>query len=469
MDETPALDLDTLIDGQKVRPATIVFLVVTTLAMLADGFDLSAIGYVAPELVKHWHVARAGLTSVFSAGIIGLLFGGPLLGYVGDRVGRKRAIVIGLCIVGGVTLVTMAARTLPQFTVLRFLTGLGLGGVFPNVIALTAEIAPKRLRGRFIVIVNFGVPAGISIPGLVAAALIPRFGWPVLLLVGGLLPLGVAAVVTFVLPESIKYLAQRGDRDGEVRRRVLAIRPDLPVGASTRFAPARRVQAIASGSPKGLFAGGLAAITPLLWLALAANQMANFFSLSWLPTLLQSTGSSTAHAAINASLFSIGGLAGGVCLTFIVDRLGVIPMIVLFLAGVPLVAAIGTPAIPPFAFAAIIAGAGFCVTGINFNMGAALGMIYPTPVRALGTGWAQAMGRVGSLAAPLVGGALLALHLPMQQLLFAPAAALAIGALAAILLAILCVRRFGDTRLRESAVPGAIRPQLAKAARSNVV
>ncbi len=150
-----------------------------------------------------------------------------------------------------------------------------------------------------------------------------------------------------------------------------------------------------------------------------------------------------------ASLFSIGGLAGGLCLTFIIDRFGSIPLVVLFFAGAPLIAAIGLPALSATEHGIIIAGAGFCVTGINFGMGAVLGTIYPTPVRSMGTGWAQAAGRVGALAAPLVGGALLALKLPLRELLLAPALVLGVGAVACATLAVLCVRRFGGTRLSE--------------------
>jgi len=417
--------------------------------MLSDGFDLSAIGYVGPELVKQWHIAPPQLAPVFTAGIVGLLVGAPLFGFVGDRAGRKKAILIGLCAFGGLTLATMAATSLPQFVVLRFLTGVGLGGVIPNVIALTAEVAPKRLRGRFIVIVNFGVPAGIALPGMVAAGLVPTFGWPVLLFVGGVLPLAVAALALVALPESIKYLANRGDRAEQVRRLARVLRPDLAIDGSTRFIAPARGPAAAAGSPKTLFAGGLATITPLLWIALAANQMSNFFSLTWLPTLLQSAGASTSQAGLSASLFAIGGLAGGLCLTFIIDRLGVIPLVALFFVGAPLIAAIGFSGLSATEHGMIIAGAGFCVTGINFGMGAVLGAIYPTPVRAMGTGWAQAAGRVGALAAPLAGGALLTMQLPLAELLLAPAMVLGVGAVTCATLAVLCVRRFGGTRLSE--------------------
>ena len=448
MAETHGIDLDDAIDGQKIRRASVVLLIVATLALLSDGFDIASIGYIGPELVKTWHVTRGELVPVFSAGIFGLLLGAPLLGFLGDRFGRKTAILAALGVVAGCTLATLAASTLTAFAALRFLTGVGLGGLIPNIVALVAEAAPKRRRGMFIVIVNFGVPAGISLPGLVAAALVPAYGWPVLLLVGGLLPLAVMGLVAVCARESIKFLVQRGGRDDQVRRMLAVIRPDLPAGA-VRLQP-KAVAPLASGSPAGLFAGGLAVITPLLWLALAANQMANFFSLTWLPTLLQSAGATTSQAGVNASLFSIGGLLGGLCLTLIVDRLGVLPMVVLFLVGVPTMAAIGHP-LPPYAAGLVIAGAGFCVTGVNFTMGATLGVIYPTPVRAIGTGWCQAMGRLGSLAAPLIGGALLGLNLPFQDLLLVPAGSLAIGAAASIAIALLCRRRFGGLRIGDRA------------------
>ncbi len=305
MDHPAALNLEDVVDGQKVGSPAIMFLVIGTLVMLSDGFDLSAIGYVGPELVKEWHIAPSQLVSVFSAGIFGLLFGAPLFGFVGDRFGRKRAILLGLCVFGGLTLVTMAATSLPQFVALRFLTGVGLGGVIPNVIALTAEVAPKRLRGMFIVIVNFGVPAGIALPGFVAAGLVPQFGWPVLLFVGGVLPLAIATLVVFALPESIKYLANRGNRVEEVNRLARVLRPDLAIDGSTRFMVPANDPASVAGSPKTLFQGGLVAITPLLWVALAANQMSNFFSLTWLPTLLQSAGASTSQAGLSASLRAV--------------------------------------------------------------------------------------------------------------------------------------------------------------------
>jgi AAHS family 4-hydroxybenzoate transporter-like MFS transporter len=455
MDSASVVNLNDLIDGRTVRASTIVFLAIVTLAMVGDGFDLAAIGLVAPELVKAWHIAPAQLAPVFTAGLVGMFIGAPLLGYVGDRFGRKKAILIALCIYGALSLVTMAASSLVQFEILRFLTGIGLGGMIPNILALTAEMAPKRLRGTFTIISLFGVPAGIALPGWVAALLVPSHGWPVLLLVGGLLPLGTAALGLFILPESLKFLVQRGGRDYDVRRLARDIRPDLPIGSQTSFCVGSNAAEVPGASPKKLFEGALAIITPAMWIALAANQMTNFFTLSWLPTLLQSAGLSTAQAGINSSLFSMGGIVGGLALILVIDRLGALPIVVLFLLGIPLVASIGTPGLSLTSIGMLIACAGFCVTGNNFGINSAMVMIYPTSVRSMGAGWAQAVGRLGALAAPIIGGGLLGMHLPAQELYFVPAFSLLIGAIASGIMVMSCVRRFGGYRLDESAVAAA--------------
>jgi MFS family permease len=148
-------------------------------------------------------------------------------------------------------------------------------------------------------------------------------------------------------------------------------------------------------------------------------------------------------------LFSIGGLVAGLILIFVIDRLGVVPLVAMFLLGVPLVASMTSPGFGPVLHGLVIAGAGLCVTGINFGLTALLAIIYPTSVRSLGTGWTQAAGRLGAVAAPLVGGVLLKQNLPLSQLTLAPAMFMAAGAVASALLAWLFIRQFGGTRVAE--------------------
>lgn len=459
MAETRTFDVNELIDGQKFNRKTILFLGIATLALVGDGYDIASVAFIAPELVKQWHIERAALAPVLSVGFIGLLLGGPILGYLGDRYGRKRAILAGMVLFGGFSLLSMLASSLDQLVGLRFITGIGLGGVIPNVIALTAEFAPKRLRGRFVIITNFGVPLGATLPGLVTALFVPQYGWPVVFFVGGILPLLIAALVFFFLPESLKYLVQqRSPSETVVRKTALIFQPSLPANANVRVGTPD-VTAVAGGlSPGKLFAGGLGLITPMLWIALSANQLANYFTGSWLPTLLQSAGASTGSAGIASSMFPIGGMIGGLVLILVLDRWGIIPIVVLFVLGAPLIASIGTAHLAHVWLLAIIAAAGFCVVGINFAMNAAMGVIYPTSVRSTGAGWAQAVGRIGSVGGPVLGGVLLSLHLALPQLFYAPALALVVGAVACVVLLWLCVRRFRGFRLDERAAAAAELP-----------
>ena len=398
---------------------TLLLLLVATLALVSDGYDLAAMGYLAPELVRAWGLTPAAFVPAFSAAIIGMMIGGPLLGALGDRYGRKRLILMGLTLIGLITLATTAVRSTSDLVVLRFLTGLGLGGVIPNVGALVAEMTPARHRGRALVIVTMGVPLGIALPGLVSATLAPVWGWRALLVVGGVLPLLVALAGLFALPESVKFLALRRAKVAEQRGRF-----------------------------RDLFAGDLAIVTPLLWFCQAANQMANFFALTWLPTLLAGAAAG-GHGSATASLFSLGGLVSGIVLLFVLDRLGTAPVLLLFVAGAPLVASMALADLPPAVHALVIAGAGLCVTGVQIGITALLAIVYPTPIRSAGTGWTQAAGRVGALAAPVVGGVLLSLHVPMRQLPLAPALLMALGALACAMLALRFRRRFGSWRAGE--------------------
>jgi MFS transporter, AAHS family, 4-hydroxybenzoate transporter len=444
-----SLDVNELINEQRVGAYSIVFLVIATLAMIADGYDIAAIGFVVPELAKQWQIAPAAMAPALGAGVIGLLVGAPIFGYVGDRFGRRSAIISSLIVVGVFTLITMWAASLPQLIGLRFITGVGLGGLIPNIIALAAEVAPKRLRGVFIIIVNFGVPAGFVLPGKVTAMFVPTYGWPVLMFVGAVIPLVIAVLAYFLVQESIGYLVSRGDRDAEVRKQIKALRPELAIGPETRLVSSVKVSGTGSPrSPAKLFAGGLAFITPIFWIALAANQFTNFFMLGWLPTLLQQGGLTTAQAGNMAAMYALGGIVGGLLLLFLVDKLGALPMVILFLVAAPLVGSIGQVA--PETIGAIIAAAGFCITGNQFASSAVVGMIYPTAIRSMGAGWAQAFGRLGSLLAQIAGGLLLAKQLPAQQIYLAPAISLVIGAVAILLFVIFCRRRFGNFRLDDA-------------------
>src|SRR5215210_4223235 len=185
MNQLQTLDVARLIDERPVTGFNIFLVVFSFLIVLSDGYDITAIAFAAPELLKEWQITnRAALGPVFSASLVGILVGSPLLGYIGDRYGRKTATVISCVIFGIFTLAAVWATSLNQLLWLRALAGLGLGGLMPNMIALNGEYAPRRVRATLIILMFCGVTLGGALPGAVSSWLVPIYGWKIIFIIG---------------------------------------------------------------------------------------------------------------------------------------------------------------------------------------------------------------------------------------------------------------------------------------------
>jgi MFS transporter, AAHS family, 4-hydroxybenzoate transporter len=454
----PTIDVARFVDEQKFGAFHVKLLILSFFIVLFDGYDIGAAPFAAPSWIKAWGIAdRAALAPVLASSLIGILFGAPILGFIGDVFGRKKAIIISCLVFGGFTLIGAWANSLEAMWWLRFLAGIGIGGLMPNLIALNAEFAPRRLRATMIILMFTGITFGGSVPGAIAAWLVPHYGWPIIFVIGGVAPLVMAAVAGVWLPESIKYLTVK-DRAAQVRRILAAIQPGAAVTPQTRFVLADERHAT-SFSPRLLFSDGLAAITPLLWLLFVLNLMGFYFLASWNPTLLASAQVSEGMAAIGTALFQIGGTIGGLTLSRPIDRNGFLPVTILFVIAVPVIASIGyVGSISSLLLMVVLVLGGFCVLGLQFGLNAASAMIYPTAVRSNGSGWAFGIGRFGSIAGPYVGGYLIARHMPIAQLYLLAAIPFALGAVACYVLTRLYYARFngyglGQRELAEQPAP----------------
>jgi AAHS family 4-hydroxybenzoate transporter-like MFS transporter len=423
-------------------------LALVSLLTLFDGYDITAISFAAPELAKAWNIAdNSVFAPIFAASLVGMLIGAPAGGWIGDRYGRKPAVIVACLIFGTFTLATMFATSLSQLGVLRFFTGVGLGALLPNAGALNAEYAPTRHRATMIIIMYVGTALGGAIPGPVAAAFVPTYGWQVLFLIGGALPIAGAIAAWWWLPESIKYLVVRNIRTDEVARLLNSLGLRQRVSSMDTFVAgtAGRSTVLSIGM---LFENGLKVATPLVWLLFVANLMGYFFLLSWTPLLLVGANVSLAKAAIAFSIFQLGGIVGGLCIARPIDRWGVAPVIAYFIAAVPVIGSIGFVAkagSEPLLMLIIFFG-GFFTLGIQLGINAICAMIYPTVVRSSGAGWAIGIGRVGSIVGPVFGGMLIAASLSIENLYLVGAIPFAIGAAAAIALGFVSRTQF-DGRL----------------------
>jgi MFS transporter, AAHS family, 4-hydroxybenzoate transporter len=431
-----------LVEEQKIGRFAVGLLFWCFLVMLMDGYDQTAVSFAAPAIIKEWHVSRGGFGPVFGAGLFGTLVGSFLFGYLGDRLGRKRAIVLGSLFFGALTVVSVWSTSLHQLMLLRFLAGLGMGGVIPNAVALVAEYAPNRLRATWVTLMFSGFSIGAGSGGLLASALIGRFGWPVMFTVGGVGSLLVAVLLIVMLPESAKLLVVRQRSPKLVARLVARLRPELSLPQDVRFVAGEVPQTKQRFVLKLIFSDGLRAITPLLWIVFVANSMALYFLQNWLPILMEGVGVSPQHASLITVMFSVGGALGGLILCRFVDRHGVLAVISLPAIGCPVVALLGTGMSETWLAIAVFA-TGFCVVGAQYALYAVAGMIYPTSFRSAGVGSAISIGKIGSVSGPLIGGLLLSMHLPVSQLFYAAAVPFVVVAAFSTLLALLYRARFG--------------------------
>jgi AAHS family 4-hydroxybenzoate transporter-like MFS transporter len=442
MAQAQTVDVSRLLDERGISGFNIRLVIFAFLIVLFDGYDITAMGFAAPHLIRAWHITdEAALGPVLGATLVGMLLGAPLLGYVGDRFGRKKAIILSLLIFGGFTWICAFATSLSQLVYLRLLAGIGLGGMMPNIIALTAEFAPRRYRATMIIVMFTGVSFGGGLPGAVAARLVPHYGWPVLFVVGGIVPIVVAIICAVGMPESIKHLVVKGNRRAEVVRLLTSLRLGRSFPPDAQFV-IRDEKQRAGFSPKHLFSDGLGLITPLLWLLFVVNLMGYFFLMSWTPVLLGSAHIPLDKAAIAVALFQFGGAVGGWVLCRPMDTKGLMPITVLFALAVPavvLIGYLGTISEPLLMIIEFVAG--FCVLGLQFGLNAVSAMIYPTSFRSNGSGWALGVGRVGAIVGPVLGGVLITMF-PVRQLYVLAAIPFLVGTVACFILARLYRERF---------------------------
>jgi AAHS family 4-hydroxybenzoate transporter-like MFS transporter len=432
------IDIGALIDEQKIGPFHIQLLVWSFLIMVLDGYDLLVAALSGRALMSEFGLAPTELGPILSASLFGFFFGALIFGWIGDQFGRRVAIIAACVEFGIFTLAATQAGSGVQLFWLRALAGIGIGGVIPNTIALNAEYAPKRIRATLVILMFTGNTFGGGLLGQLAPWLIPTYGWRSLFLIGGIIPIALAVVLYFVLPESLKFLSLDESRRAEVASYARKLRSDLAIGPNDRFILPQ------SGTKQPfpvmqLFRGRLAVATPLLWLLFAINLMTFYFINNWMPILITSSGAPELGATATA-LFQYGGTAAGVIISFFVNRWGLKPVAFLFVVAIPVVASLGYLATSDTSLLIAAALAGFCLLGIQFGLNAGSGMIYPTAFRANGVGWAFGIGRIGAIAGPYIGGFLAGM--PLQRLYLLASLPLIVAAVACFVL----VRNYDTTQ-----------------------
>jgi AAHS family 4-hydroxybenzoate transporter-like MFS transporter len=427
------IDVTAVLDRQKITAFNIRLVILAFLVMMTDGYDLGAAAFAGPGLIKEWGLRGPELGVLLSSSLAAGFFGPPLLGYLADRFGRKRIIVGGAFAFGLFSLAAVATTSLNQLVLTRVLAGVALAGTLPIMVSLINEFAPKQARATMVVLMFTGVTFGGGLPGLIAAKFMAAHGWRILFWVGGLAPLAIAVVLMVMLPESVKYLTLHPARRAELVALLKRIDGMLQIGSDTRFiiTGEQNRQRFRIGA---LLEGPLAVLTPLYWLSNLVCLMVFYFINQWMPTVLSSSGVTIEQAAIATTLFQFGGTLAGLLSMRFLDKVGFLPVPILFACAIPIVIGIGVPGLPPAALIALVACAGFCLLGLQFGNIATEANIYPTYIRAWGIGSNFAVARIGGALGPLLGGMAFGAHMPAQQIFAIAAAPLAVGLIVALLI-----------------------------------
>ncbi len=379
-------------------------LILCTLAVLFDGYDLQVLALTVPALTKAWSIAPVSLSVALSASLLGMGLGAALLGPLGDRYGRRTTLAVTLAIVGISSLAAALAHNAVQLALCRLFTGAALGASLANAYTLTADFMPRRRRSSLITLSYCNTATGALAAGLLVPTVLARYGWPATFVIGGALPLALSVALLTTGPESIKFLLNHRPGSGAVAMILRKIAPGVAADTVYLRPPAQ----VLAGSVSDLFTRSYRSPTLLLWLGFAMNSFNLYLLVSWLPTLLTGAGWLPAQAIRAMAFNQVGGIVGGLSLGRLMDRFGAERTLAIGFAvnAASLLLFLVVPS-GFLSWGALLLLIGAGTGGSQFAIVSLAASLYPSSILATGSGWASAVARIGAFASPLIGGALI--------------------------------------------------------------
>jgi benzoate transport len=390
---------------RAVRPIQIVVLSLCMLINVLDGYDLQAAAFTSTSIMAEWGVATGamGLT-IFSVGVLGVGLGSFVLAPIADRFGRRSTVLIGLLLITAGMLAVSVTATPLQLSGLRFLTGLGIGILFPTLNTLVSEYTPIAWQSLAVSVYATGYPIGAAVSGALAPALIGHLGWRWVYVAGGTASLLLTLAVVALLPESLEFLLKVQPRDALKRARAIAIRLQVPPADAL---PVR--QTGARPSPLTPFEPRLVRRTLLISAAFFLLWLTEFFVVTWTPTILSREGLTLAAASRGGVLLTLGGMAGTLLVGAFGMSFGLVRVVGLYLSASFFMTLVFAFANIQASMVLVCAVLGFLLFGSAVGLYAVAARIFPLEVRATGTGVALAFGRAGAVVGLSLGGFLMGL------------------------------------------------------------
>lgn len=389
-------------------------IILTGLIFVSAGFNSQIVAYIIPLALKEWHLTPVAAGTMISASHIGVMFGAIGFGMLSDYLGRKKTIMLAVIFLSVFSSAAYFAPNYEIFCLLRLLAGLGVGGAVPLSVTILSEFSPAAIRGRLLTASGSGFTFGWAVAGFISTIIIPQFGWRFVLLFG-LLPIFLIPILHVFLPESIRFLANK-KRFHEALYEIKRIEKVAGFESKEWAHESLFYSGIASKTQlKELFRPGLKGMTLLVWSTYFFNFLAIYGLSTWIPAILNKAGLSLTKSfsygivqAIGSSfggfllgcMLDIFGRKGGLCLTYLIGGLSILwfgsvtSETILYIAGL---------------------ATGIFVASVPTALHVVASEVYPTHVRSTGAGWSYAMGRIGSIIGPIIGGAIQSFNLSSGQ------------------------------------------------------
>lgn len=425
------IDIHQLADEARFNRFHVLVLLWCALIIIFDGYDLAVVGIALPSIIKDLGVnpTRAGF--MVSSALFGMMFGAIFLGTIADKIGRRWTIAICIGLFSVFTAAAGLTRDPLMFGTARFLAGLGIGGVMPNVVAHMTEYSPKKIRSTLITLMFSGYAVGGIVAAILGKGLIETYGWQSVFFAAGL-PVLLMPVVLKSLPESMPFLLAKG-RNEELKRIALQLEPSLRLTASDRFAVPAEDKAD-SAPIRHLFLEGRGFSTVMFWIAFFMCLFMVYALSSWLTKLMAGAGYSLGSALTFVLVLNAGAMVGAVVGGWLADRFHIkLVLAAMYALAAVSITLLGFKMPTPVLFV-LVGLAGASTIGTQIVANAYTGQFYPMAIRSMGLGWALGIGRSGAILAPIVIGALVGMNLPLQQNFMAIAIPAVIGMIAVMLI-----------------------------------
>ncbi|MFW1982996.1 MFS transporter [Acinetobacter guillouiae] len=411
------INANEIIDHAKLKAIHWRVILLSALIIIFDGYDLVIYGVALPKLMAEWKIDSITAGFLGSVALFGMMFGAIIFGSLSDKLesygfSRKKLIILCICLFSGFTLLCGYANNPQSFGIFRFLAGLGLGGVMPNVIALMTEYAPKKLRSTLVSLMFSGYAVGGMCSALLGMWLVPQFGWKIMFILGGT-PLLLIPIIWKLLPESIDYLVRR-DKTDQAIEILKQIDGNITYTSQTQIGLHQDNQSSSKTPIKDLFAENRGMVTLLFWGSVFMALVLVYALGNWLPKLMVEAGYDLSTSLVFLLALNIGGMLGAICGGYLADRFNLAKVLCsLFLSGAIALILLSYN-LPMVILYFCIGVAGASSIGGQILLLAYMSQFYSSNIRATGLGMALGVGRLGAILGPILCGWLLSLSLPIN-------------------------------------------------------